>query len=118
MSQLQSEWDGLLQASGAWADGVLARRAANAEAARQDARVQRERFEEGVSGFEMADEAARQSAIRDALLNELRRVDPSNRLLNKDLRVAIGRAGVKEFVTMGRKSVTDADVVSAGKLRV
>ena len=81
-------------------------------------RAERERFEAGAPGWEGWDEAARQSAVRDALLTELGRLDPTNPLLNVALRDRIAGKGEAAYIRGGRKELTDANVLSNGEVRI
>ncbi|SIO61562.1 hypothetical protein [Paraburkholderia phenazinium] len=91
------------------------RRRADREAVVQ---ADRARFQEGALGWEGWDEAAFHNAVRDALLSELRRVDPGNLLLRDEARQAVGEKGVKAYVHNGRRALADAKVVSNGALRI
>ena len=70
------------------------------------------RFLPGAAGWEGWDAAAEQSAIRDALLVELRRLDPTNPLLQGDVRRSIAERGLAAFIHGGREDLADAGVVS------
>lgn len=113
-----ADWELLGRESAQYANKVFDRVRENREAAEQRAREERERFQEGVESFKGWDAAAEHSAVRDALLAEIRRIDPRNPLLDPAVRKGIGEVGRKEYVRNGRTDFKDTYVVSAGKYRI
>jgi len=95
-------------------DRIDQRRADRAAAAQ----AERAKFQIGAAGWQAWDAAAKHYAVRDALLSELRRLDPTNPLLKKEVQQAVGKAGVAAFVRQGRKDVADAAVISTGAMRI
>jgi hypothetical protein len=112
------QWEMLGREGREYADGVFDRIQANNEARNRKAREAREAYEENVPRYAGWDAAAKYAAMKDALLAEVRRLDPTNPLVNAELRKVVGDRGRKEFIKGGRKDIDDALIITRGIARI
>jgi hypothetical protein len=113
-----ADWELLAREGANYSNAVFGRLRERSEAREERAREERERYEEGVARFAGWDAAAEHSAVRDALLAELARLDPANPLLNPAMRKDIGAKGRGEYVRNGRNDFADTYIVSRGRYRI